>query len=265
MKRREKTHYQRGGAKGSQVRASCQENRRHQCIERARALRHTELQSRRSARNSTMSILRSIFIPEESESKSTSRTLVHSYEGIEGLREGSSMIVDEDSGLSEMRRSDLNDEEHPEDELVALCGGWEQYQDLVLQIELELLAETPLDDDRDELAAGELYYGLFDELGPDDNEFNNDDDQGTIQCPFCEGLMRGNDKMGGTQMVCNLCTKILPLSHPQTYQPITVAQLKDLLARSLERYVLFPSLPSIDHRISRYYTSNNPHIFFLHF
>lgn len=257
MTDRGKSHGDVKSDKSARRREVAQENRRRQCLEKARALRRDEMQSRRLARNSTMSILRSIFIPDDSGSNASPPAVVQGDERTDELGRGMTMMIDEDSGLAEMHQDALKEEDNSEDELIALCGGWEQYQDLILEIELELLADAPPDDYEEELAAGELYYGLDDEFGPVHGDYKEEeDDEGTIQCPFCEGLMRANTEMDESHMVCNLCTNTLPLFHPQNQdQYISVVQLKDLLATSLERCVA--PTPFLTHPIITHTPANN--------
>lgn len=205
-------------------RASSLEKRRSKCLERARRLRQNEMESYRFDKNSSVSIIR-LICKEGEESKADYP------DDRAGNCVGAAMIVDENSGADEMR---WNDDEYSEDKLVELCGGWEKYQELLIEIESELSAEA-LQGDSDELEAGEFYY-MFNNHSPDENDL--EEEEGILQCPFCEGMMQAVDDGSAPCMRCNLCNDTLPLVHPRNpHQNISVAQLSALLARALERYV----------------------------
>jgi hypothetical protein len=150
------------------------------------------------------------------------------------------MIIDESSSQSERQFDYDNVENNTETELIALCGGWDQYQELLNEIELELLSEHHPNDEVDEkeLEAGELYYGYdsnCEEYGEDDDEGGED----CIECPFCRGTMhasRSAARDGGLLYMTCSCQNVLPLFHPRNREIVfSVHELRSILAESFER------------------------------
>ncbi len=236
------------------------EKRRQMCISRARSVRSSVIKSHRATKEDAISIAQSIFLKTaEREGEAMLLESSGTHEAEDGLSDRlifmdedsnqiETMTVDEygDSPRAKTTVRDGDDDEDEETALIRLCGGPDQYEQLMIDIQNELDDET--EEERalsadpsmkqdwayeQEPRNGSPYEELDENLICD--EEGEEDDENTLICPFCS---MGTMHLISDRAVCT-CGKAIPLRAPGP-PPIllSVYDLKRVLAEAYERYVV---------------------------
>ena len=224
------------------------------CISRARSMRNLELLSHRATKADAKAIAQSIFFEKE---HNDGEIISWHSQGEERYHDPAAM--DEDSNQIETMTIErftndscpkLNSGDEDEDEetsLIRLCGGRDDYEKLMIDIQNELDGERAEENSKidvvwkeasDQESDYELqnYEYMFDE--PDEIVFGESleegpsNDEDTLVCPYCK---TGTMRLSHESVICG-CGKSIPLrQHGSSPTLLSVYDLKRALAQAYER------------------------------
>tara|TARA_A100001035_G_C27742882_1_gene482531 strand:- start:78 stop:1007 length:930 start_codon:yes stop_codon:yes gene_type:complete len=232
-------------------------------------MRSSVIKSRRATKEDARTIAQSIFFKTaDREGEAMLLEASGTQEAEEGLSDRlilmdedsnqiETMAVDEYGGSPRAKTTvgDGDDDEDEETALIRLCGGPDQYEQLMIDIQNELDDETeeenawsadPQEEEdwayAQEPSNGSPYEEVDVNLFGDEEE--EEDDENTLICPFCR---TGTMRLSPDSVVCT-CGKAIPLRDPGP-PPIllSVYDLKRVLAEAYERYVVATARCSSHH------------------